>query len=514
MTVLVEELRLAPVPSIRVAAMMNKLKIFGLLSLVLVLTACGGGSSGGNTTGVTSEDPPPTPVPPQIVLTGVAAVGAALDGALIEIIDAAGNLVDIGDSATGTNGSYSVTLPADTILPVVIRATPPGGTPLLSIVQAPADGSTDVVANINPVTNLVSGSVLGTGSGSSNGDLAGALATVDPTTIDASGDAIIKKVFGASVDYDSFATDPDFVANDGTGPGSAADAVLDTVARRAAAAGTTVENTLALFNEAPNPPALLEDPTFQVELVSELVKAGTAAEDLESGLAGIGAINDAPTDGSADVFRTIISVVPAVIETTRANAASVSSNQKLVNAAIDATVKVVSSTINKKVSRFKATPDDVNNLLNSPSFQSTTTKVVAAAIGPVLDAANGSADVDALLTTVASVTTSIAEEASEVVSGFDFNQTSTDVSDLVTSFVTTRVTATPITTETLQGLSDGSVNSADVVTDTGDVSTVQTQIVTFATENPTLVNGDVSGSIQTIPTGTWGQSTWGDFNWG
>jgi len=31
---------------------------------------------------------------------------------------------------------------------------------------------------------------------------------------------------------------------------------------------------------------------------------------------------------------------------------------------------------------------------------------------------------------------------------------------------------------------------------------------------PELVNGDVSDSIQAIPTGTWGQSTWGDFNWG
>jgi hypothetical protein len=495
---------------------MTILKKIYLVSLVVLLAACGGGGSSSSGTGVTSTPPPPTPAPapPQLVLTGVAAVGAALDGAVIEVIDAAGNLVDIGDSATGTDGSYSVTLPADTVLPVVIRATPPGGTPLLSIVQAPADGSTDVVANINPVTNLVSSSVLGTGSGSSNGDIAGALATVDPTTIDASGDAIIQKVFGASVDYDTFATDPNFVANDGSGPGSAADAVLDTVARRAAGAGTTVEEALMLFNEAIDPPSLLEDPTFQVELVSELIKAGTDAADLEAGLSGIGAINDAPTDVSVDVFRTIISVVPAVIETTRTNAASVSGNQNLVNAAIDATVKVVSSTISKKIDRFDATPEDVNNLLNSPSFQSTTTKVVAAAIGPILDAANGSTDVDALLATVVSVTSSIAEEASEVVSGFDFDENSADVSDLVTSFVTTTVTATPITAETLQGLSDGTVNSADVVSDTGDVSTVQTQIVTFATENPELVNGDVSDSIQTIPTGTWGQSTWGDFNWG
>ena len=490
---------------------MRKLKNVLLLASVIMLVACSGGSSNTvGTTGVTSSPPPP---PPSITLTGVAAVGAALDGALIEVIDASGNLVDIGDVATGTDGSYSVILPNNIALPVVIRATPPGGTPLLSIVQEPADGG-DVVANINPVTNLVSSSVLGASSGSSEADIAGALATVDPATIDASGDAIIEKVFGASVDYDAFATDPEFVANDGSGPGSAADAVLDTVARRAEDAGTTVEEALNLFNEAVEPPALLEEPSFQVELVSELIKAGTDATELEAGLAGIGAIEDAPTDGSTDVFRTIIEVVPAVIETTRTNTAAVSDNPDLVNAAIDATVTVITSTIDKKIDRFDAAPEDVDSLLSSPSFQSTTTDVVATAITPVLVAANSAEDTSALLETVVDVTSSIAEEASEVVSGFDFDEESEDVSDLVTSFVTSNVTSTPITTETLEGLNNGSVNANDVVSDTGDVSDVQQQIVEFAAENPDLVDGDISNTIQVIPTGTWGQSNWGDFNWG
>jgi len=320
-------------------------------------------------------------------------------------------------------------------------------------------------------------------------------------------------VFGASVDYDSFSTDPDFVAADGTSSGSAADAVLDTVARRAAAAGTTLEETLTLFNEAAEPPALLEDPSFQVELVSELVKGGSDSAALETQLSGIGALTT-PAEGEPDVFRTIIAVVPAVIATTRADTASITTNNDLVNAAIDASVKVISSTISKKKARFAATPTDVNNLLNSPSFQSTTTKVVAAAIGPVLTAANGATDVTALLTTVSSVTSSIAEEASEVVSGFGFDAGSADVSDLVTGFVTSTVTATPITAETLQGISDGTVSSGSVVTRTGDVSTVQVNIVNFATQNPTLVTGDVTQTIQVIPKGTWGQSTWGNFNWG
>lgn len=493
---------------------MTTIKKFCLFAAVTLLAACGGGgsSSGPVNIGVTESAPPP---PPTLVLTGVAAVGAALDGATIEVIDAAGNLVDIGDSATGSDGSYSVTLPADTVLPVVIRATPPGGTPLLSIVQPPADGSTDIVANINPVTNLVSSSVLGTGSGSSDADLAGALATVDPTTIDSSGDAIIEKVFGAGVDYDAFSTDPEFVANDGTGPGSAADAILDTVAKRAEDAGTTVEDALNLFNEATDPPALLEEPTFQVELVSELVKAGTPAEEIESGLSTIGAINEAPTDGSADVFRTIISVVPAVIETTRTSTNAVTTNPDLVNAAIDATVSVITNTIQTKTDRFDADANQVNSLLNSPSFQTTTNAVVEATVTPVIAAASQSDNPDEVVGAVRTVVSGIAEEAAEVVSSFNFDENSADVSQVVTGFVTERVvTSGGVTAETLQGIAAGTTSVTDVVSDTGDVSQVQQDLQTFVTENPDLGGEEITNSIQTIPTGTWDQSTWDDFNWG
>lgn len=494
---------------------MNLFRNFCLAASVTLLAACGGGSSGTSDIGVTTSPPPPPPAPPVLVLTGVAAVGAALDGAVIEVIDAAGNLVDVGDTATGSDGSYSVNLPADTALPVVIRATPPGGTPLLSIVQPPAEGSTDIVANINPVTNLVSSSVLGTGSTSSDADLAGALATVDPTTIDSSGDAIIEKVFGAGVDYDAFSTDPEFVANDGTGPGSAADAVLDTVAKRAEEAGTTVEEALALFNEAEEPPALLEEPTFQVELVSELVKAGTDAADIESGLADIGAIDEAPTDGSTDVFRTIIEVVPAVIENTVTNTESVTTNPDLVDAAIDATVAVITNTIETKVDRFDADDDQVDDLLNSPSFQATTNAVVEATVTPVIAAASQSENPEEVLDAVTDVVSNIAEEAAEVVSSFSFDETSADVSQVVTGFVTERVVSDEgISTETLEGIASGTTTVADVVTDAGDVSQVQQEIQTFVSENPDLAGEDISTVIQTIPTGTWDQSNWGDFNWG
>ena len=495
---------------------MNQFKQLILLGLAaLILTGCSGGSSSNTNTdvGVVQPVPAPTPAaaPPQMILTGVAAIGAALDGALIEVIDASGNLVDVGDAATGSDGSYSVTLPDGIVLPVVIRATPPGGTPLLSIVEAPADGSTDVVANINPVTNLVSNSVLSTSPGSSNADLAGALAGVDPTTIKSSGDTIIKKVFGAGINYDAFATDANFVANDGVSSGSAADSVLDTVARRAKKSGKSIEDTLSSLSTDADTPALLEDPGFQVELVSEMIKGGAPAAELESSLSGIGALA-APVEGEPDVFRTIISVVPAVIETTKTNSASVSNNPDLVNVAIDATVAVISNTLTKKKERFAATAQDLDGLLKSPSFQSTTSKVVSAAITPVLEAANASSDPSALLETVSSVTADIAEQTSEIASGFTFSEDSTDVSDLVSGFVTSNVIAT-VTTEMLQEISQGTATNS-VVAKVGDVNQVKSQVQTFATENPNLITVPLEDLIQTVPDGVWGTSKWGSFNWG
>ena len=89
--------------------MNTTIKKFLIIGSLLTLVACGGSGSSNTGVNVTSEPPPPPAAPPTapaeppaptVVLTGVAAIGAALDGAVIEVIDAAGNLVDIGE----TNG--------------------------------------------------------------------------------------------------------------------------------------------------------------------------------------------------------------------------------------------------------------------------------------------------------------------------------------------------------------------------------------------------------------------------
>ena len=108
----------------------------------LMLYGCSGGDSNNTTSSITVTPPtgtappsdtvtPPTGTAPPsdyepVVVSGVAASGAALDGALIEVIDASGNVVDVGDALTGSDGSYQVSLPEGVTLPVIVRVTPPG----------------------------------------------------------------------------------------------------------------------------------------------------------------------------------------------------------------------------------------------------------------------------------------------------------------------------------------------------------------------------------------------------
>jgi hypothetical protein len=206
---------------------LNKdLKIVLLSALVLLTSSCSDSGGGSDPAPITSspaaapaaaaDTPPAISDAPTTLLSGIAAIGAALDGATVEIIDASGNLVDIPDTLTGSDGAYQVTLPADVVLPVIVRITPLVGEPLLNVVQEPEAGTTEIVANVNPITNLVAEAVLGDVDSTNASDLASSLATVDVTTLDATSDAIVEKVLGSSVSYDSFATDPDFIANDGT----------------------------------------------------------------------------------------------------------------------------------------------------------------------------------------------------------------------------------------------------------------------------------------------------------
>lgn len=475
---------------------------------VLLLAGCGG-SSNTPTTPDETDDPPVETEP--VVITGIAAAGAALDGATVEIIDASGNLVEVGDVLTGTDGSYQVELPDGTELPVVVRVTPPGGTPLLNIIPASEDG-TDIVANINPVTNLVTNSVLADADPTDGAAIAGALATVDTTTIEATGDEVVERLLGNSVTYSSFATDPAFVARsteEGASTPTAADAILDTIARQASAAGSTLDAQLKSLNERADPPRLLQEPEFQVSLVGEMLKGGTSSGDLETRLAEVGAIADA-VEGEADVFRTVIETVPALIETVRTDATGIADDADLLDVAADAAIDILATTLQEKKDRYGTNNDGLVSALGSTSLKDTVTKVVQSSVVPVLTTFAGSGSDATVKANLTKVVKSVSTQASTVASAFTYNDTSTDVSNLVSGFVSAQVTA-PTSTEELESAASGSTQA---VNDVGDVNTAKSSIEAFATENADLIEGSVEELIETVPPGTWNTSKWDGFNWG
>ncbi|MFT6011228.1 MAG: hypothetical protein ACI96P_001460 [Candidatus Azotimanducaceae bacterium] len=481
-----------------------------LSCLALVLLGACNDNSRENTSSLLVE-PPASEV---TVLSGVAATGAALDGASVEIIDASGNLVDVGDVLTGSDGSYQIALPSNIALPVIVRVTPPNGTPLLNIVAPPADGSTTITANVNPVTDLVSSSALGDVDSSDPSALAGALTGVDTSTLEATGDAVLARILGSSVKYSSFTNDPNFVAKtvDTSTTPSATDAILDTLAKQAQSAGTNIKAQLKSLEQQATPSRLLEEPAFQVGLIGEMIKGGAVATDLEAQLQSIGAINE-PVAGESDVFRAVIATVPSLIETVRNDSTSLAGDTALLDLATDAAVDMLANTMSEKKNRFATDPAGLVSALNSPSLQQAVTKVVQSSVVPTLAQFIGSGGDAATQNSLATITRRVTTGAATVASTFTFTETSTDVSSLVSQFVATNVAPTSIVTA--QDLTDSAVDGgASLVRDIGDVNNVKSSITGFATENSSLIEGTVDSLTETIPAGIWDQAVWSNFNWG
>jgi hypothetical protein len=488
-------------------------KLIVLMAMVIVIAGC---SDDGSSAALTS-----TPVAtlaaaetPALVLSGIAAVGAALDGATLEIIDASGNLVDIPDTLTGSDGSYQVTLPANITLPVIVRITPLEGEPLLNVVPEPAPGTTEIVANVNPITNLVAEAVLGDVDSANAAALASSLAIVDTTTLDETSNEVVGRVLGSGVDYATFATAADFVANNGATSGSAADTILDTLAKNAEDNGLTLSEQLADFAEREEPPKLLEDPVFQVVLVSLLIQGGADSANLESDLASIGALTEV-AEGEADIFRTIIETLPVIIESTKTNAASLAGNPDLQDIAVNAAVALVANTVKQKAVEFFAGTADLVELLESPSFQETAVDVIILTVVPVLETFVNDPDVDDIQSGLEMVVDSITTEAANVASSFEYTATSTDVSDLVAGFVQDRIAPkTSLNRDDLLDIQTGTSAVAEKVTKVADAVQVQDEIQSFSQENPDLVQGSVLDLIDVVPPKTWGEAKWDSFNWG
>ncbi|MDO9072117.1 MAG: hypothetical protein Q7U73_02540 [Rubrivivax sp.] len=124
------------------------------VALAATLTACGGGG------GADTAAPAPTPTPPppatSVTLTGIAARGAALAGAAVNIKCAGGS----GSATTSVSGAYTVAITSAS-LPCAFQVTGTDGTVLHSL-RAGTENTGSFNVNITPLTELVVASAAAT----------------------------------------------------------------------------------------------------------------------------------------------------------------------------------------------------------------------------------------------------------------------------------------------------------------------------------------------------------------
>lgn len=217
--------------------MKHSLFVLTVLSTA-ILAACGGGGS--------SDEPAAGATP--LVLSGVAATGAAISGQTVEAKCASGT----GSATSNGNGSYTISV-SDGVLPCVLKITPASGPALYSLATGTGSSAT---ANISPVTQLVVASLTGGDPAAYfTGFDATAAATVTDASVTAAVSAVKTTLLAAGVDLGTIdvlagtltpATD--------TSAGNAYDQALDALAAKLETAGTSLE-TLTTTVAAASPAA-------------------------------------------------------------------------------------------------------------------------------------------------------------------------------------------------------------------------------------------------------------------
>lgn len=515
----------------------------GALSALALLALIGCGGTGGNDDVVApAEQPPLNPAPPPVgdgqqdpvadptpepdpapdpspppqpsattTLSGIAALGAALDGATVTVRTGTGTLLDLGDIVTGNDGSYQIAIPADTPRPLLVTITPPGGAALRTVVPATDDPTAPVTANVNPITELVANQVVGAPSDDPTA-IGGALASVadDPTVVDSAGEAVVGALLGGSIDYESFANDPDFVAAtaDGGEVPSVTDTLLDTLEQSADGEDKPLAQFLAEKLAQPNPPRLVEDPGFQVRYVGALVNKGNPPEEIEQRLTASGAITPLAEGRTTDVFRQAITAVPKIIAATSAATTSLDGSPRLKQKAVDAAVDALANLVDERKQRFGDGDDELEATLGSDAVVNTVTNVVATVVTPVLEQVALRTDQETVDDALDEVLEKTADAAGQTLSGFEPTQlqnadNSEQLSSAASSFLQTRVVSAD-TAGQLDGIASGTASATDSITKPADVTEAQDGIRTIVGEDSTLLE---------VPPGAWNVNDWNDFDW-
>lgn len=257
---------------------MRLLKYYFLSLLLLSLSGC----FGSDDKEVVNEDCQVTVscIPPQetSTLAGTVAIGVALAGADITVIDKDGNELAV-TAVTDANGNYTIEFIGPIPAPVQIVVKTADGNELSAIVDDPEA----TVANVNPITSYVAKNILETGT----------LATVTTGDVATVGQATVESLFGEGAQFDAFATET-FVAksssDDFSTQVSAADVLLDSladaaitdvetlIAQTVASDDTLMDSTDFIISVATNL-ALVEGETINIEEVFDVTQSNSEVQD-------------------------------------------------------------------------------------------------------------------------------------------------------------------------------------------------------------------------------------------
>lgn len=201
-----------------------KLAPIAIGAAALALSACGGGGDSASTSPAT---------PQSQTISGVAATGAAMAGATINVTCSSGS----GTATTGADGSYSVPVSGASLPCVLTANSSDGKTVLHSLIAGAGTIGSSATANVTPLTELLLAQLAGQ-------DPAKYVAAFGPTTTVSATDvstaqaALVSVLQSAGFDASSIS---DFLGGSiSAGSGQGYDGVLDKLQSALTAAGATL----------------------------------------------------------------------------------------------------------------------------------------------------------------------------------------------------------------------------------------------------------------------------------
>lgn len=479
-----------------------------LQSLLLAFLA---GCSDDDDAFVVMPSPPPAPPVPPVTLTGVVAVGAAVDGATISVLDALGAAIDVGAVITGSDGSYSVELPADTPLPVILLAALEGREPIASIVaESPSDDGA-LVAHLNPVTTLLAGEIVGADL-SDSAAIAAALGIVatDVTSVSAAGDELVMALFGAGVSFERFASDPAFVADDGSGETPAvADTLLDALAEAAEDEGLSLTEKLAVERAEGAAGGLLNEPEFQVDLVGRLLLAGNPAAELEARLDEVGALAQSNAGSEDDSFRAVLATVPALVESVQSRIAALPEGGGLETDGAAAALEMLEAFVDSRTDDFGDDSASLAVLLSSQSFATTLGDVVVSLADDLLQASGSDAERVVAGDVLRAATVRAGQALSTIAPAAIESRA---LGGLLQSHVEANVLVADLA-ERLAELASGAVDLEDVVSVPTTIGETRGALEALIAADPELVGDAGDGELLAAPEARWDETFWDGSDW-